>query len=152
MCHVLPPLRGARDRDRLLLALSDGTVTAICSDHQPHETDAKLAPFSESEPGISGLETLLPLTLKLVEQDILELSAAVGLLTCGPARILGIDAGHLGIGASADVLIFDPHEEWEFDRNAMVSRGKNNPFHAWPFKGRVRYTLIGGETAFQRST
>lgn len=150
LCHVLPPLRGGRDRDRLRGALRDGTIGAICSDHQPHETDAKLAPFSESEPGISGLETLLPLTLKLVEEDVLDLSSALALLTCGPARILGIDAGHLGIGASADVLIFDLEDEWPFEREAMVSRGKNNPFQGWAFKGRVRTTIIGGEIAYQQ--
>lgn len=148
-CHVLPPLRGQRDRDRLRWALKAGIIDAICSDHQPHEPDAKLAPFSESEPGISGLETLLPLTLKLVDDKILNLSDAIALLTCKPAKILGIDAGHLGVGATADICIFDPELEWTFDHERMLSRGRNTPFQGWPLRGRVTYTLIGGEIAFQ---
>lgn len=147
-CHVIPPLRSARDRDRLLAGIADGTISAVCSDHQPHEPDAKLAPFSESESGISGLETLLPLTLRLVEDKVVDLPRALALLTLEPARILGIDAGHLGAGATADVCIFDPDAEWTFERRRLVSRGKNSPFDGWPLKGRVRHTLVGGEVAY----
>lgn len=150
LCHVAPPLRSQRDRDRLRNGLKDGTITAICSDHQPHEPDAKLAPFSESEPGISGLETLLPLTIKLVAEEVLTLPEAIALLTIKPAQILGIDSGHLGVGATADICIFDIEQEWTFDRETMLSRGKNNPFHNWPFTGRVTHTLIGGEPAYTR--
>ncbi len=149
LCHVLPPLRSSRDRDRLRQALAQGVITAVCSDHQPHESDAKLAPFSESEPGISGLETLLPLTLRLIEEELLDLPAAIRLLTHGPAQVLGVDAGHLGVGATADVCIFDADAEWVLDREKMVSRGKNNPFHGWSLRGRVVYTLIGGEIAYR---
>lgn len=147
-CHVLPPLRSARDRDRLLSGIRDGTITAVCSDHQPHEPDAKLAPFSESESGISGLETLLPLTLRLVADGVVDLSRAVALLTMEPARILGIDAGHLGIGATADICIFDPDTEWVLDSRRLVSRGRNTPFQGWPLKGRVRHTLVSGEVVY----
>ncbi|MGA8261890.1 MAG: dihydroorotase [Arenicellales bacterium] len=147
-CHVIPPLRSSRDRERLLEGIRDGTIAAVCSDHQPHEPDAKLAPFSESAPGISGLETLLPLTLRLVDDGVIDLPRALALLTMEPARILGIDAGHLAVGATADVCIFDPDAEWTLDRREMVSRGRNTPFQGWPLKGRVRYTLVGGEVAF----
>lgn len=147
-CHVIPPLRSARDRERLLSGISDGVITVVCSDHQPHEPDAKLAPFSESAAGISGLETLLPLTLRLVDDRVVDLPRALALLTMEPARALGIDAGHLGIGATADVCIFDPHEEWTLDRTRLVSRGSNSPFDGWPLKGRVRYTLVGGEVVY----
>lgn len=150
-CHVIPPLRSQRDRDRLRDGVKHGTISAICSDHQPHEPDAKLAPFSESEPGVSGLETLLPLTLKLAQQGVLDLSAALATLTQRPAEILGIDAGHLAVGATADVCIFDPELEWEFDREAMHSRGHNTPFHNWPLRGKVMYTLVGGEIAYQHN-
>ena len=149
-CHVIPPLRSERDRDRLRDGVKRGTIAAVCSDHQPHEPDAKLAPFSESEPGVSGLETLLPLTLKLVQQGMLDLSAALATLTQRPAEILGIDAGQLAVGATADVCIFDPDAEWNFDRHALLSRGHNSPFHNWPFRGKVMYTLVGGEIAYQR--
>lgn len=147
-CHVIPPLRSARDRERLLSGIRDGTITAVCSDHQPHEPDAKLAPFSESESGISGLETLLPLTLRLVTDGVVDLPRAVALLTMEPARILGIDAGHLGTGATADVCIFDLHAEWMLDQGQLVSRGRNTPFHGWPLTGRVRHTLVGGEVVY----
>jgi dihydroorotase len=69
-----------------------------------------------------------------------------------PAKILGVDAGHLGVGATADVCIFDPEEEWTLDRRAMVSLGKNSPFQGWPLKGRVRYTLVGGEVVFDATS
>jgi len=151
LCHVSPPLRSQRDRDRLRAALTEGIINVVCSDHQPHEPDAKLAPFSESEPGISGLETLLPLTLKLVSEGILNLPGAIALLTANPASILGIDSGHLGIGATADICIFDWGEEWTFDRQRMLSRGKNNPFHHWLFRGRVTHTLIGGNVVHTRN-
>ncbi|MDZ7842321.1 MAG: dihydroorotase [Gammaproteobacteria bacterium] len=147
-CHVIPPLRSARDRERLIEGIRDGTISAVCSDHQPHEPDAKLAPFSESESGISGLETLLPLTLRLVADGVVDLPRAVALLTMEPARILGIDAGHLGAGAAADVCIFDPQAEWTLDSNRLVSRGRNTPFHGWPMTGRVRHTLVGGEVVY----
>lgn len=151
LCHVLPPLRSLSDRDRLRSALGEGVIGVVCSDHQPHESDAKLAPFSEAEPGISGLETLLPLTLKLVTDKVLDLSAALALLTVNPARVLGIDCGHLGVGAAADVCIFDPEQDWVFDRTEMLSRGKNSPFDGWHFKGRVVHTLIQGELAYSRA-
>ena len=149
-CHVLPPLRSQRDRGRLREALQDGTICAVCSDHQPHEPDAKLAPFSESEPGISGLETLLPLTLKLVEDGVLTLPEALKLLTSGPADVLDVDAGHLGLGATADICIFDPAMEWTFDPSTMKSRGKNSPFRGWRFTGRVTDTIIGGKIVYAR--
>lgn len=148
LCHVVPPLRGQRDRDRLRSALKEGVISAICSDHQPHEPEAKLAPFSESEPGISGLETLLPLTLKLVTEGLLTLPQAIALLTWKPSQILGIDSGHLGAGATADVCVFDMANEWTFSRDAMLSRGKNTPFHKWQMPGRVMHTIIGGELAY----
>lgn len=147
-CHVIPPLRSARDRERLLSGISEGVITAVCSDHQPHEPDAKLAPFSESAPGISGLETLLPLTLRLVDAGVVDLARAVALLTMEPARILGIDSGHLGVGATADLCIFDPDREWTLDRANLVSRGRNTPFDGWPLKGRVHRTLTGGEVIY----
>jgi dihydroorotase len=148
-CHVLPPLRSAQDRDRLVRALCEGVVEAVCSDHQPHEADAKLAPFGESEPGISGLETLLPLTLKLAQACGLPLARALAWLTCNPARILGVDAGHLTPGAPADICIFEPEAEWVFDRTRMLSRGRNTPFDGRPMRGRVTHTLVGGRLVYQ---
>jgi dihydroorotase len=143
-CHVQPPLRGRRDRDALRSGLTAGTIDAICSDHQPHEVDAKLKPFGESAAGISGLETLLPLTLQLVADGVLDLASALAKVTCGPARILGIEAGQLAAGARADVCVFDPHAERVIDAGRFTSRGRNTPFGGWTLPGEVTHTLIGG--------
>ena len=141
---VLPPLRSAADRDALRRGVAAGTITTICSDHQPHGADAKLAPFGEAAPGISGLETLLPLTLRLVREQALDLSAAVAALTCNPARIAGLDAGRLAPGDTADLCIFDPGAEWTLTGDAMLSRGRNTPFLGTRLWGRVTHTLVAG--------
>jgi len=143
-CHVQPPFRELRDRDVLRRAVAAGTVQAICSDHQPHEDDAKLHPFPATEPGISGLETLLPLTLKLVSENILNWSQAVAALTCEPADILGIDKGQLSVGACADVTIIDPAKDWTLEAETMHSQGKNTPFLGWHFENQVQNTIING--------
>jgi dihydroorotase len=148
-CHVRPPLRTQRDRDGLRTALIRGTVEAICSDHQPHDVDAKLAPFPSSEAGISALETLLPLTLRLVEDSVFSLPEAIARITHLPAEILGIDAGTLGVGARADVCIFDPAMQWSLNNDTIVSFGRNTPFMGWEFKGRVTHTLFGGRLVYQ---
>ena len=149
LCHVQPPLRGKKDRQALRDALKDGVITSICSDHQPHGKDAKLLPFSESEPGISGLETLLALTIKLVEENELSLKQAIHLITFGPAQIAGIDVGHLSIDARADICIFDMQNEWVLSEQNMLSRGKNTPFINQTFKTKVITTIIGGEIVYQ---
>jgi len=149
-CHVLPPLRGSRDRDALRAGLADGSLGALCSDHQPHEPDAKQAPFGDTEPGISGLDTLLGLSLRLVRDGVLPLSAALERLSCGPARILGLDSGHLGVGAPADVCIFDPEAAWPVTAETLCSRGQNSPFLGWELQGRVTCTLLEGEVVHER--
>ncbi len=147
-CHVMPPLRSNRDRDGLRLGLQSGVITAICSDHQPHEPDAKLAPFAIAASGISGLETLLPLTLKLVDDKLLTIEQAITLLTANPAKIIGVDTGNLGVGATADICIIDPGRHWILTEENFVSRGKNSPFIGWEFTGKVTHTFVGGELVF----
>ncbi len=149
LCHVMPPLRTQRDREGLRQGVASGTVGAICSDHQPHEVDAKLAPFPTTEPGISALETLLPLTLRLVEEGTLALLDAIARVTSQPAQILNIDAGTLGIKRPADVCVVDPEAVWELDHRTMLSHGKNTPFIGWEFSGRVTHTLLGGEVVYE---
>ncbi len=149
LCHVQPPLRGKRDRQALRDALKNGAITAICSDHQPHGKDAKLLPFSESEPGISGLETLLALTVKLVEENELTMSQAINLVTNGPAQITGIDVGHLSINARADICIFDTDKTWTLSEQNILSRGKNTPFINQTFNTKVIATIIGGEIIYK---
>lgn len=148
-CHVIPPLRSERDRDGLRKALKDGVISVVCSDHQPHESDAKLAPFIESEPGVSGLETLLPLTLRLVDDGLIDLTQAIAALTSEPADIIGVDTGNLAIGSTADICIFDPEARWKLDTSNMISRGHNSPFGGWEFKGKVTHTLVGGVLVYE---
>jgi dihydroorotase len=148
-CHVNPPLRGLSDRDALRGAVASGVIGAICSDHQPHEADAKEAPFPSTAPGISGLETLLPLTLRLVDEGQLSLAEAIARLTCGPADILGLPFGRLGIGDHADVCIFDPTRHWTLRTEEMYSAGRNTPFVGWHFHGRVTHTLLKGRLVYQ---
>jgi dihydroorotase len=147
-CHVLPPLRTQRDRDALRAAVGDGSIDAVCSDHQPHEAEAKLAPLPETEPGISALETLLPLTLRLVDDGLLDLPGALARLTSGPAAVLGSEAGTLQPGRPADICIFDPDRPWQLDPARLHSRGRNTPFAGWGFSPRVTHTLLGGELVF----
>lgn len=147
-CHLRPPLRSQRDLECLQHGLQSGNITAVCSDHQPHDADAKLAPFSETEPGMSALETLLPLTLRMAEEGLMTPIEVVSRLTCQPAEILGLDKGHLGIGAAADICIFDPEQYWVVDTQKLVSKGKNTPLHGWELKGRVTHTLLDGKTVF----
>jgi len=147
-CHVLPPLRTQRDMDALRHGIAQGSISSICSDHQPHELDAKLAPFPATEAGISGLETLLPLTLKLVDNGHISLSSAIASLTCNPAEVLGLDSGHLAIGQAANLCLIDPEKEWTLDTNNMQSQGKNTPFAGWNFRGKVVRTLIHGDTVY----
>ena len=148
-CHLIPPLRSQRDRDALRKGLADHTIDAVCSDHCPVDDDAKQLPFSESEPGATGLELLLPLTLKWAEEENLPLATGLARITSDPARLLGIDAGHLAIGAEADVCIFDPACWWKVEPAALKSQGKNTPFSGHELKGRVTHTLVGGQIAYE---
>ncbi len=149
-CHVFPPLRSQRDKTGLREGLSSGTIGAICSDHQPHELDAKLAPFCESEPGMSTIDTLLPLALRLVDETHLGLPDIIARLTSHPAQILGLKTGQLGLGSRADICIFDPQQSWMVSHETLNSRGKNSPFIDWEMKGRVSHTLLAGRVVFQR--
>jgi dihydroorotase len=149
-CHVRPPLRSQDDRDALRLAVAKGSVDAICSDHTPLDRDAKLAPFPDTEPGISALETLLALGLRLVEEEVLSLSDLVQRLSATPARILNSDAGHLGMGATADLALIDPDAVWTLKAEQLLSNGKCSPFDGWEFRGQVVGTWVAGKRVFQR--
>lgn len=143
-CHLVPPLRGLSDRNALRAGLLDGTIDAICSDHTPVDDDAKQSPFGEAEAGATGLELLLPLTLKWATEMKIPLAAAMARITMEPARILGIDAGHLSLGAAADLCIFDPDQYWKVEAAALKSQGKNTPFLGMELQGKVKYTLVNG--------
>ena len=146
--HFIPPLRTQEDREGLRKGLLSGTVSALCSDHQPHEPDAKLAPFPATEPGASGVDSLLSLTLKLVDEDQNLLADAIARVTSGPAKILGMPYGDLAAGRAADLCIYAPDSNWRLDETSMNSQGKNTPFRGWEMPGRVRYTLRDGQIIF----
>ncbi|BAP54943.1 dihydroorotase [Thioploca ingrica] len=147
-CHVYPPLRTQQDKAALRTGLLQGGIDAICSDHQPHEADAKLSPFAMTAMGISGLDTLLPLCLHLAEEMSMDLITLLSYVTSKPAQILGIDAGTLAVGQAADICIFDPNDSWQLAPENMHSKGLNSPFLGWEFKGRVIYTLINGKVVY----
>jgi dihydroorotase len=144
-CRLIPPLRGVRDREAIRAGLVDGTIDAICSDHTPVDDDGKQLPFAEAEPGATGLELLLPLTLQWAQQEKRPLASALSRITVDPARVLGIDAGHLSQGGPAEVCIFDPEAWWTVEAQALRSQGKNTPFLGLEVPGRVRYTLVAGQ-------
>jgi len=152
-----PPLRQQRDRDALRQGLRDGTIDALVSDHTPVDEDAKTLPFAEAEPGATGLELLLSMALKWGDQNDQEgLMRALQVLTSAPARVLGaslgtlaLSAGQLVKGGVADVCVFDPAAEWTAAPAALRSQGKHTPFSSHLLPGKVRYTLVGGQLAFQ---
>ena len=148
-CHLVPPLRGTRDRAALRAGLADGTIDLACSDHTPVDDDRKQVPFGESEPGATGLELLLPLTLKWAAEEKVGLAAALARITAVPAAILGLDAGHLAVGQPADVCIFDPAAHWVVEPKALKSQGRNTPFLGLEVPGRVRCTLVGGQVVYE---
>jgi dihydroorotase len=147
-CHVIPPLRTQRDQEALRNAIVNNTIDAICSDHQPHNVDAKQSPFASTEAGISALETLLPLCLRLSQQTELDVSDLISKITHSPANILGVNAGTLSIGANADICIFDSDEDWQLTGDLIHSHGKNTPFLGWNFQGKVKHTIVSGNLLF----
>jgi dihydroorotase len=144
-----PPLRSQRDRDALRAALADGTVDALCSDHTPVDEDAKQLPFAQAEPGATGLELLLPLTLKWAEESKVPLAVALARISSDAARVLNIDAGHLTPGHAADICVFDPARLWKVEPGALKSQGKNTPYTGHELKGRARYTLVDGQVVYE---
>ena len=148
-CHLNPPLRSLADRAALRQAVARGVVGAICSDHQPLKVDAKEAPFPSTVAGISGLQTLLPLTLKLVDEGVLPLCDAIARITCGPADILQLPYGRLNVGSLADICIYDPARHWELKPGELPGNGANTPFIGWEFQGQVTHTLLEGRVVYQ---
>jgi dihydroorotase len=125
-----------------------GVIDAICTDHQPHDIDAKQAPFASTEAGISGLETYLPLCLRLSQQTSLSTNDLIKKITCSPASILNINAGTLSVGENADICIYDENEDWQLTTDAITSNGKNTPFLGWNFQGKVKHTIVNGNLLY----
>lgn len=146
--HVIPPFRSEEDCYYLRDGLANGSIDAICSDHQPHDLDAKLGAFPETEPGIAALETLLPLTLKFAEKQGMNLAQALASLTQKPAAILGLDAGALTPGFQADICIFDPQQKWDVNAETWHSAGRNTPYWHQTLTGKVTHTLQSGRLVY----
>lgn len=148
-CRVIPPFRSQRDRDALCAALADGTIDAVCSDHTPVDDDAKLLPFGEAEPGVTGLELLLPLTLAWAERHQVPLVKALARITVDAARIAGCEGGSIAPGQPADLCVFDPKQAWVVSPVSLRSQGHHTPFIEREVLGRVRYTLVGGRVVHE---
>ena len=143
-----PPLRSPSDRDALSAGVIDGTINAICSDHTPTDEDEKNVPFGEATPGASGLEMLLPLTLKWAEHANVPLPTALARITVNAAQVLGKSQGRFVAGAPADVCIFDPRAFWAVTRETLVSQGKNTPYLARELQGKVTHTICAGRLVY----
>ena len=148
-CRLEPPLRSQRDRDALARALAEGVIDCLCSDHTPVDEDGKHLPFSQAEPGATGLELLLPLTLKWGQAQKLSLAATLARITSEPARILGVPSGRLAIGAPADLVIFDPAAPVTVAAASLKSQGKNTPFLGHELAGRVHCTIVDGRVVHE---
>jgi len=149
--HVMPPFRSEIDRKALIAALQSGVVSVITSDHQPHETAAKSAPFGATEPGISSIETLLPMSFNLVRDGILTEAQWVTCLTTAPADVITIDAGTISPGSIANISIFDPSAQWQLNAEFMRSEGKNSPLIGSTLQGRTDATIANGRLVFQHN-
>lgn len=145
--HVLPPLRSEEDRLALIEGVIDGTISAICSDHQPHEIAAKMAPFGETAPGIAGIQSLLPIALTLVRDKKLTLPQLITRLTSGPAQALQLEAGTLAVGSAADICIFNTDAIWQLNEQTSYSLGVNL-LSDLTLQGEVKHTLVNGRLVF----
>ena len=143
-CKMTPPLRTADDVAALRVALAEGTIDAIATDHAPHHRDEKDVEFDQAANGVVGLETALPLGLRLVAEDVLDLPTLIVRMTLGPARVLGLPGGTLAPGAAADVTLIDPERRWKVDPRTLRSRSRNTAFAGWDMAGRAATVLVGG--------
>lgn len=150
MARVNPPLRTQKDVEGITEGLLDGTIDAIVTDHAPHSVEEKARPLTEAPSGMVGLETSLAVTLTaLYHTGKLSLPDILRKMTVEPARILGLDMGRLAVGSDADIVIFDPDDEWVVDPDRFASKGRNTPFGGHILKGKVKYTIVDGNVIFQ---
>jgi len=145
---VNPPLRSAEDTKAIKEGLADGTLDAIASDHAPHARTDKELEFEYAANGISGLETSLALSLRLVNDGVLTWPELIAKMSANPARILNLPKGTIGSGADADITVIDPQLKWTVDVKSFYSKGKNSPFHGWEMQGKAILTIVGGEIKY----
>ncbi|MEQ8733874.1 MAG: dihydroorotase [Rhodospirillaceae bacterium] len=147
-----PPLRSDEDRQAIVEGLKSGIIDVIASDHSPQDQDSKRLPFAQAAFGGSGLETLLAVSLDLVHNEDLSLIETLKRVTCSPAQLLGLDAGHLRKGSPADLVLFAPNEGWKVVGDNFKSKSKNTPFDGRPVQGKVFRTIIDGRTVFEAAS
>jgi len=148
-----PPLRSSADREAILVALADGTVDAIATDHAPHALHEKQVEFERAAFGITGLETALALAItKLHKEKKISLPRIVELFTAGPARVFDLRGrGSLAKANFADVTIFDPKKRWTFEAAKSRSLSRNSPFGGWQLTGKVVATIVSGRMVYRES-
>ena len=150
MARVNPPLRTQADVDGIRAGLADGTIDAIVTDHAPHTAGEKSKPLPDAPSGMVGLETSLALALTgLYHTGLLPLARVLALMSASPAALLGLDKGTLAAGRDADLILFDPDQEWIIDKTKFASKGRNTPFHGRTVRGRVKYTISRGTIIYQ---
>jgi dihydroorotase len=150
-CKMNPPLRAPEDREALLVALADGTIDAIATDHAPHAAHEKDVEFERALFGVTGLETALGLAITRLHRDRkMPLAKVVELFTAGPARIVGLRGrGTLARGSYADVTIFDPKKRWTFEAARSKSKSHNTPFDTWQLTGKAVATIVAGKIVYR---
>lgn len=141
---VNPPLRARADKLAIREGLADGTIDAIATDHAPHHREEKAMGFDDAPFGISGLETALALSLRMVDKGVISLNRMIDLMSAAPCRIMGIPERRIAEGSVANITIVDPAVKWEVDPASFVSLGKNTPFEGLHLKGRAAFTIVNG--------
>ena len=150
MARVNPPLRTRNDVAGIVAGLRDGTIDVIATDHAPHSAEEKARSLTRAPSGMIGLETSLAIALtQLYHTRRMDLPAIIKRMSTTPADILRLSRGHMSLGAAADLVIFDPDEEWTVDPEQFASKARNTPFAGWKVKGKVKYTIVKGEIIYQ---
>ncbi len=146
-----PPLRSESDRVAIIEGLRDGTIDSITTDHAPHDIDSKDKPLQDAAFGIVGVETMLPLSLKLYHDGVVGLSDLIAKMTCNPAKVINFDGGNLAPGSRADITVIDLDKEWVIETDKFHSKSKNSPFDGFKVKGKAVITVVGGKIVYQES-
>ncbi len=151
-CKIVPPLRSETDRAAVEDAIAEGLIDVIVSSHRPQDEESKRQPYELAEPGAVGLETLLPVSLRLFHEDRISLPKIFDMISLTPSKLLGLETGRLDANSPADLVLFNPNALWVLDRYDLHSKSKNSPFDEMTLHGRALRTIVGGETVYDRNS